>query len=141
MMFRKILVAHDGSEGAQKAFAAALDLAKRYEAELHMVSVIEVHSHFAATMGEVLEEREEENQLYAQVKQDASRMASECGVRLQARVVTGHEVETIIRLAHEENYDLLVVGFMGHSKVFGRTWGGTSHNLTKLSPCTVLVVK
>ncbi len=140
-MFRNILMAHDGSEGAQKAFAAALDLAARYGAELHMISVIEVHSHFAATMGEVMEEREEENHLYAQVKQDASRMASEHGVHLHTRIVTGHEVETIIRLAREGGYDLLVVGFMGHSKVFGRIWGGTSQNLTKLSPCTVLVVK
>ncbi len=141
MMFRKILVAHDGSEGAQKAFATALDLAARSGAELHIISVIEVHSHFAATMGEVIEEKEEENKLYAQVKQEASRMAAERGVQLQAKVVAGHEVETIIRSAREGGYDLLVVGFMGHSKVFGRIWGGTSQNLTKLSPCSVLVVK
>lgn len=140
-MFRNILVAHDGSEGAQKAFAAALDLAARCQAELHMISVREVHSHFASTMGEVMEEKDEENKLYAQVKQDASRMAAERGVRLQVKILTGHEVETIIRSAREGGYDLLVVGFMGHSKVFGRIWGGTSQNLTKLSPCTVLVVK
>ncbi len=140
-MFRKILVAHDGSEGAQKAFAMALDLAARYQAELHMISVLEVHSHFAATVGEVREEREEENHLYASVKQEAGRMAAERGVGLQAKTLTGHEVETIIRHAREGGYDLLAIGFMGHSKVFGRIWGGTSQNLTKLSPCTVLVVK
>jgi nucleotide-binding universal stress UspA family protein len=140
-MFRKILVAHDGSEGAQKGFAAALDLAARYGAELHLISVVEVHSHFASTSGEVMEEREEEIKLYEQVKQDASRRAAELGVRLEAKVVPGHEVETIIRAAREGGYDLLVVGFMGHSKVFGRIWGGTSQNLTKLSPCAVLVVK
>ena len=89
-MFRKILVAHDGSEGAQKAFAAALDLAARCQGELHMISVREVHSHFASTMGEVMEEKDEENKLYAQVKQDASRMAAERGVRLQVKILTGH---------------------------------------------------
>ena len=62
-MFRNILVAHDGSAGAQKAFAAALDLAARCQAELHMISVREVHSHFASTMGEVMEEKDEENKL------------------------------------------------------------------------------
>ncbi len=140
-MFRKILVAHDGSEGAHKAFAAALDLSVRYGAALHLISVIEVHAHFASTMGEVIEEKEEENKLYAQVKVDAARMASERGVTFHATTVAGHEVETIIGFAREGVYDLLVIGFMGHSKVFGRIWGGTSQNLAKLSPCSVLVVK
>jgi hypothetical protein len=30
---------------------------------------------------------------------------------------------------------------MGHGRAFGRIWGGTSQNLTKTVPCSVLVVK
>ena len=141
MMFRKILVAHDGSEGARKAFAVALEMAQSSRAQLHMISIIEVHSHFAATMGEVMEEKEEENKLYAQTRQEAERMAAERGIPFDAKIQTGHEVESIIRHARDGGYDLLVVGFMGHSKVFGRIWGGTSQNLAKLSPCSVLIVK
>ena len=140
-MFRKILVAHDGSEGARKAFATALDLAVRDGAELHTISVVEVHSHFASTMGEVMEETDEENKLYAQVRAETSKLAAERGVPLQTKIITGHEVESIIRHARDGGYDLLVVGFMGHSRVFGRIWGGTSQNLTKLAPCSVLIVK
>lgn len=140
-MFRKILVAHDGSEGARKAFTFGLDLASRYQAELHTISVIEVHSHFASTMGEVMEESDDEKKLYAQVKEESSQMAAEGGVRLESKILVGHEVETIIRAARDGGYDLLVIGFMGHSKVFGRIWGGTSQNLTRLAPCSVLVVK
>ncbi|MBI2815651.1 MAG: universal stress protein [Acidobacteria bacterium] len=140
-MFRKILVAHDGSEGASRAFATALDLAQLSRADLHTISIIEVHSHFAATMGEVMEEKEEENKLYAQTKQEAEQLAVARGIPFQAVIQTGHEVESIIRHAREGGYDLLVVGFMGHSKVFGRIWGGTSQNLAKLAPCSVLIVK
>jgi nucleotide-binding universal stress UspA family protein len=38
-MYRKILVANDGSPGALKALAAAIALTKRDSAALHMVTV------------------------------------------------------------------------------------------------------
>jgi len=38
-MLRKILVGNDGSEGAFRALETAIDLAERYGAELHMISV------------------------------------------------------------------------------------------------------
>jgi len=50
-------------------------------------------------------------------------------------------VETIVRFCQEGGFDLLVVGFMGHSRIFERIWGSTSQNLTRLAPCSVLVAK
>jgi nucleotide-binding universal stress UspA family protein len=56
-------------------------------------------------------------------------------------VLPGHEVETIINFCRDGNFDLLVIGFMGHSRIFERIWGSTSQTLTRLSPCSVLVAK
>jgi nucleotide-binding universal stress UspA family protein len=53
----------------------------------------------------------------------------------------GHEVETTVTFAREHGFDLLVIGFMGHSRIYERIWGGTSQNLTRLAPCSVLVIK
>jgi nucleotide-binding universal stress UspA family protein len=50
-------------------------------------------------------------------------------------------VATIVQFAKDRGFDLLVIGFMGHSRVFERIWGGTSQNLTRLAPCPVLVIK
>ena len=38
-------------------------------------------------------------------------------------------------------YDLLVVGFMGHSALYNRVIGSTTDRLVELAPCKVLVVK
>ena len=38
-MFQKILIAYDGSAPSRKAYEAALDLAKRYQAQIHVVAV------------------------------------------------------------------------------------------------------
>ena len=140
-MFSKILVAHDGSEGAKKALAQAIDLAKRYQAELHSISVEEHLPHYAATVGEVVEARSEADDYFKEITKEAKALATRQGVTLHAHVVPGHEVETVVTFAKEKGFDLLVIGFMGHSKIFGRIWGSTSQNLTRLAPCTVLVVK
>jgi len=140
-MFKKILVANDGSEGGRKTLAAAIDVAQKFGAELHSISVKERPSHLAETVGEVIEEREEADKHFARVTADTLALARNAGVDLKCVVRSGHEVETIIRYAREEHFDLLVVGFMGHSRVFERIWGGSSQNLTRLAPCSVMVVK
>jgi nucleotide-binding universal stress UspA family protein len=141
MMFKKILTANDGSEGAKKALKTAIDLAKKYNAELHSISVEEGVPHYAATIGEVDEYKKEANEFFNKINDEAKATAKKEGIELYTNVQAGHEVETIVNFAKDGNFDLLVIGFMGHSKIFGRVWGSTSQNITKLSPCTVIVVK
>jgi len=140
-MFTKILVANDGSENAKKALQVAIELAQRYGAQLQTISVEEHLPHYAATVGEVLEERSEENTYFAKVAQEAKALAKAQGIELHTKIVPGHEVETIVKYVQEHQFDLLVIGFMGHSRVLGRAMGGSASNLTRLVPCTVLVVK
>lgn len=140
-MFKKILIANDGSAGAKLALKVAIDLAKRYGAELHSISVEEGVPHYAATIGEVEEFKREANEYFKSISDEAIGRAKKEGIELKTKVLAGHEVETIVNYAKEGEFDLLVIGFMGHSKIFGRIWGSTSQNLTKLAPCTVVVVK
>ncbi len=140
-MFKKILIANDGSAGARLALRVAVDLAKRYGAELHSISVEEGIPHYAATIGEVDEFKKEANEYFKKVNDDAIELAKKEGIELRPHVITGHEVETIVNFARDGEFDLLVIGFMGHSRIFGRVWGSTSQSITRLAPCTVVVVK
>jgi nucleotide-binding universal stress UspA family protein len=141
-MFEKILVAHDGSDGAQKAFDAAVDLASRLQASLHMISVEEdLPRYVETTMGEIDEVKEEEDTYFGQLAAQAKRRAALHSVPLEYSIVPGHEVKTIVDFATQGGFDLLVVGFTGHSAAYEHLWGGTSHNLTRMAHCSVLVVK
>ena len=140
-MWHKILVGLDGSEGANKALAVAVKLAAQFGAELHSISVEEKLPHYAATIGEVQESKQEAVNYFRKIVAEAQESAWASGVTLHSHVMPGHEVEAIVTFAKDHGFDLLVIGFMGHSKIFGRIWGSTSQNLAKLSPCTVLVVK
>ena len=140
-VFRKILVAYDGSPGARRALNAAIELADQSDAEVHCISVEEKLPYYAATLGEVEEAKAERDAYFEKLVQEARQMAWDHEVELHSKVVPGHEVETIITEARDGKYDLLVVGFVGHSNVFGRVMGSTTQNLSRLSPCSVLIVK
>ena len=139
-MYRKILIASDGSDGARKALSTAIELSKRLGAELNMVSVEEL-PRFASSVDEIVEDKQDQNQRFARVIREARRAAEVEGIRLSARVVAGHAVPTIVELVEREGFDLLVVGFMGHSAIYNRLIGSTTDRLVELAPCPVLVAK
>jgi nucleotide-binding universal stress UspA family protein len=140
MIHKKILHGLDGSRTSFKALEQAVELAKLYGAELHAVSVEEV-PHYPGTVGEVIEAKQAANGKYGQAMRQAKDMAQKAGVELHCHVFTGHEVKTIAEFAREKGFDLLVIGFMGHSALYDRVMGSTCQSLVRLAPCDVLVVK
>ena len=139
-MHKKILHGLDGSEGSFKALREAISLAKLYNAELHTLTVEELRT-YPETMDEVDEEKEAIESKYKEMIDKANELAKVDGIEITPHFAYGHEVKEFIELINKEKFDLLVVGFMGHSKLYDRIWGGTSQNLTSLAPCTVMVVK
>src|SRR5437879_5245503 len=112
-MFSRILVAHDGSDGAQKAFDVAVELAARLKATLHMISVEEDLPRYAETMREVDEVKEAEDTYYGQIAAQATRRAALQSVSLECSIVAGHEVKAIVDFVAQASFDLLIVGFKG----------------------------
>jgi nucleotide-binding universal stress UspA family protein len=139
-MYRKILVANDGSPGALKALAGAIEMAKRDDAALHMITVEEL-PRFPASIDEVEEEKAEANHRLAPVIAAARAQAQAVGVALETHLLPGHPVHTIVALINEEHFELLVVGFMGHTRLYEQIIGSTTERLVRLAPCAVLVVK
>ena len=139
-MYRKILIANDGSEGATRALAAALDLARRLKAKLDMISVEEL-PRVPSSVDEVLEEKDEANRRFDVVIAQARAQAKMFHVKLEPHVVIGHAVPTIAEFIERHRFDLLVIGYMGHSALYNRLIGSTTDRLVELAPCAVLVVK
>ncbi|MBM3300006.1 MAG: universal stress protein [Deltaproteobacteria bacterium] len=139
-MLKKILVGLDGSKGSFKALEEGLLLVTLAGTELHTISVEEV-PRFPGTIGEVVEEKEAQDTRFGVAIAQAQKMAEERRVKLCPHVVIGHEVKSIVEFIKEHGYDLLILGFMGHSAVYDRLMGGTCQNIVRVAPCAVLVVK
>jgi nucleotide-binding universal stress UspA family protein len=139
-MCRKVLHGLEGSPGSLKALDAALDLVKLYGAELHTLSVEEV-PRYTETIGELIEEKEAVNGIFMDALKKAREMAAAKGVPIRCHVIVGHEVKTFVEFIAQQGFDLLVIGFMGHSALYDRVMGSTCQSLVRMAPCTVLVVK
>jgi nucleotide-binding universal stress UspA family protein len=139
-MLKKILHANDGSDGAFRALAFALDLAKRYRAELHMVSVEEIQW-VPGTREEVIGEKELANHKFEGVIEKAKREAKGRRVKLETHLLIGHPVKAITEFVKENGFDALVIGYVGHSQLYGMVIGGMAERLVRLAPCTVIVIK
>lgn len=140
-MFHKILIANDGSENAFRALEVAVDLARRYGAELHQLSVEEHLPHYAASLGEVIEAQREELDYFDEVAERAQAIAARAGIKLECHIIAGHEVEAIVRFAEENQFDLLVIGHKGHSKIWPFHMGSTAAKIADHSRTHVLIVQ
>jgi nucleotide-binding universal stress UspA family protein len=141
LVFRRVLVAFDGSPGAHRALEAAVDLARSEDAELIGVA-IEAHlPHYGATVGEVDEEREFEEADARRLLAEATAYAAERGVAMGAEILAGHPAQTIVQLAKDKGVDAIVIGHSGHSAVWGLFLGATAKRVSRHAHFSVLIVR
>ena len=95
---------------------------------------------FPASIDEVVEAKSDEAHRFAVVAAKKRRRRPK-GVTFKTHILKGHAVSAIVDFIKSDGYDLLVVGFMGHSALYNRIIGSTTDRLVKLAPCKVLVVK
>jgi nucleotide-binding universal stress UspA family protein len=140
-MIERILIAHDGSDSADKAFDNAVDLAARVGARLAMICVEEEIPRHAEVIDEFREAQERADSYFEQLAEHCRARAALHSVDLEIVIVPGHAVRAIGDFVQQNGIDLLVIGFTGHSRIYEHFWGGTAHNLTSTVRCNVLVVK
>lgn len=138
-MFHTILVAVDGSPITGRVLAAAADMARQYESELHCIYVIETGwSEGDITRELVIRELEEESgTLLKGFERELQRM----GVRSTLHLKRGHPGEVILSVADEIDADLVVIGSVGKSQISRMLSGSVSTFVVTHSMVATLVIK
>ncbi len=140
-MYRRILVAYDGSAGADKALRAAIRMAKEEGADLHLVAVEEGLPRYVATADEIDAVKEQKDRYYQKLCAHAEAEAAAAGLPITTHVLPGHPSTVVPQLARELGCDLIVTGFHGHGQLHARIFGSTCREIILYSDCPVLVVK
>lgn len=141
-MFRKVLVAIDGSGQSQRALATAIDEAKAWGGEVHAAYVIEIGLFSSLpvdntweVMYSLLDKEGKE------ILDSAIAAGAEAGVSLTTHLRQGHAGQELLNLAEEVGADLIVVGSLGKSGIERLLLGSVSSFVVTNSPVTTMVVR
>ncbi len=136
-MFKTIVLALDGSDGAKKAIPVAAELAETEKAGLVIAHVTE---YMAAKGGEL--PRVDEDQIRAEIDRQANEL-SDRGIETRvelAESVLGGPAHAIVEIADRVGGDLIVTGTRGHSSIAGLLLGSVTHRLLHIAKRPVLAV-
>jgi len=145
-MFRRILVAVDGSDHASRALEVALELAARCEAQLVLFHAVELHP-MRADLERMVDEAA--RQIYERVGLElaeavldrAEEKVRAAGLQAERRTATGSAAQAIVDAAERGKVDLIVVGTRGLTGVHGLALGSVAHKVTSMAGCPVMVVR
>jgi nucleotide-binding universal stress UspA family protein len=147
-MYDKILVPTDGSKGAEIATPHAVDIAKRYGAELHVIFVVDTDAVDLSLGSEQVQRiREgrfgEMDELKKMAEESTARIADHAraeGLQVVEAIVAGIPHKKIVKYAAEHGIKLIVMACHGRSGVSRVLLGSVTERVVRKAHVPVLVV-
>lgn len=144
-LYRRIVVAIDGSPCSEKALNEAVRIAKCEGASLTVLHVMVVPSAlFSPNVRQPIERVElDERARGERLLAAAAAKAKESGVEPRRALIEGMDsaINGIADYAAKNKFDLVVVGTRGLTGIKRLLIGSVAAGVVRCSPCTVMVVK
>ncbi|MCA1058952.1 universal stress protein [Rossellomorea aquimaris] len=138
-MFRKILLATDGSEHALRAGEKAIALANCQEgSKIDIVYVVDgKHSKEDVLHHWGMDASDKRRQKLQMIEQKAKHD----GIQYEIIFLHGEPGPTIVEYANKHEFDALVIGSRGLNAFQEMVLGSVSHKVAKRAKCPVMIVK
>ena len=136
---RKVLVAHDFSDCSELALINALSLAQEYQAELHLIHVLQ--SSVPRRGLDVEPSPEGAFQLAAQRLENSFPPEARPWCTIKAAVREGQPYLEILTYAEEEEVDLICMGVRGTGFGMKALFGSNADRVLRQAPCPVLIAR
>ena len=138
---KKILVATDASEYSRRALKTALEIARKFNAEVELLFVMQMPlAYDSSVYSYIISPEEIVNEGDRALKVTLGGMDIS-DVKLTQKKIQGKPANVIVKEVEDENIDLVVMGSQGYGAIAGSLLGSVSQRVLHRSKCAVLIVK
>jgi len=141
-IYKKILIATDGSEYTKNAVDYGIDLAKNTDAKLLTIYVVDTAAFASIPMDAAWES------MYELLRQEGdvamkyvAEKAGEEGMEVEANIIEGHPADEIIKYSEKNSISVIVLGTLGKSGLDRFLLGSVAEKVVRNSKIPVLVVR
>lgn len=144
MLFENILVPYDLSKAANHAYKVALDIAKKYNSKITVLTSLEGdawhHKYYDSRADNELVKKQKKAALqYISKLEDSAKKAK---VPFKSQIIkSSSTVNTIVTFAKSRKYDLIVMGSHGRTGLDKIILGSVANGVVQKTKCPVLIVK
>ncbi len=142
-MFNKILCPVDFSEFTDEILVYAVNIANRFNSELHLIHVIPNLNYFTPYESFLTPENlvAIERNIEGEVGKDFDKITKKLNLPFKRIVKTGVTFVEIIDYIKQQEIDLVVMGTHGRSGIEHILIGSVAEKVVRKSPCPVLTVR
>ncbi|KAF6244616.1 universal stress protein [Nitrosopumilus sp. b2] len=143
-MFQNILVPFDLSAQSTRAFKVAVDVAKKYQSKLTLLTCLEGdawHHKFydARADSELIKKQKKVSQEHLEKLEE---IAKKNNVSVKSHILTSKSVvNDIVVFAKSRKHDLIVIGSHGRTGFDKAILGSIANGVSQKAKCPVLIVK
>jgi len=148
--YKKILVPFDGSKFSEKALESAIEISKKFDASLYLLTILDVSSIRppGALLGSQKKTMKKSFELIKSVAKheaekkllEKSAICKKAGIVVQYDILEGVPSDMILKLIKKFDIDLVVMGsqgLSGFSKI--KVLGSVSRKVSEIASCPVLI--
>lgn len=142
-VLRKILIATDGSEAAEKAASFGVQIAGLSGAKVYAVYVIDTTPYYSIPLDQVWSKEvyEQLETLGNEITSSLENTAKTAGLEAESLVLKGDPAERIVNFAEDQSVDMIIVGSHGMGGFERLVIGSVSEKVVRHAKVPVLVFR
>ncbi len=142
MLFKNILVPYDGSSHSKHAFKVALDMAKKYNSKLSMVTVLDTSSGYWGHSTIWDKAMGGAKNLVTKELESFKSAAKKVQMSFHSEIIESHSItKTIVSYSKSKKIDLIVMGAHGITGWDKLILGSVTDSVAHRVRCPVLIVR
>jgi len=143
-MFQNILVPFDLSTQSTRAFKVALDVAKKYQSKVTLLTCLEGdawhHKYYDARADKELIKKQ--SKVTKKHVEKLESIAEKNNISIKTQIITSKSVvNDIVTFAKSRKHDLIVIGSHGRTGFDKVLLGSVANGVSQKTRCPVLIVK